>query len=179
MEPIKYADEAKVVAAHLMTPDLANPAGNVHGGHVVRLADNLAYACASRFAGCLTTTAAVDRVDFLQPVYVGELLNMVARVEYAGTTSMELSVEIHAENLTTGQTRHTNSCHLTLVAIRDGRPAPVPRLVPRSHDDKIRYLRALERRTLGRRYRDQRIESAQHYAELDDAALDALMADDS
>src|SRR2546426_8982223 len=83
----RFADETEVKVAQLMTPEFANFFGNVHGGSLLRLVDNLAYVCAARYAGTVCTTAAVDRVDFFEPIHVGELLNLTARIAYVGRTS--------------------------------------------------------------------------------------------
>src|SRR2546429_243559 len=125
----KYADETEVKVAELMTQEWANFFGNVHGGSVLRLVDNIAYVCAARYAGTVCVTAAVDRVDFHEPIHVGELLNVTARINYVGRSSLEVEIDVHAEDITTGATRHTNSCHLTMVALKDGKPAEVPRLI--------------------------------------------------
>jgi acyl-CoA hydrolase len=172
----KYADESVVTAAELMTPDMANLVGNIHGGHVVRLADNLAMVCASRFAGAPSTSAAVDRVDFYEPVHIGELLLFSARVAYVHHTSMEVDVDVLAENIVTGETRLTNTCHFTFVAIKDGKATPVPALVCRTREDKERCLRARMRRDMGMRYREERQGLAAQFDDLDDMALDALIA---
>jgi acyl-CoA hydrolase len=171
----KYADESIVTAAELMTPDKANLAGNVHGGHIMMLADNLAMVCASRYAGASSVTAAVDRVDFYEPVHIGDLVLLTARIAYVHHTSMEVDVDVQAENIVTGETRLTNTCHLTFVALSDGKPVPVPPLVCRTRADKERCLRARMRRDLGMRYREERQGLAAQFDDLDDAALDALM----
>lgn len=178
MADSKFADETTVKAVHLMTPELANPIGNIHGGHVARLADNLGFVCASRFAGTPCVTASMDRVDYFEPVHIGEALNLEARVCYAGRTSLEIEVEAYCENLSTGERRHTTSCALTFVALKDGKPTPVPRLIPRSTQDKARYLRAKARREMGLRYREDRHGLAAQFDDLDDAQLDALIAQD-
>jgi acyl-CoA hydrolase len=175
---VTYADETVVRAAQLMTPDLANFVGNVHGGHVVFLADNLAFAYATRYAGTGCTSAALDRVDFYEPVHIGELLHPTARVCYTGHATMEVDVDVHAEEMASGAMRLTNTCHFTFVALRDGKAAPVLRLVPRTREGKARYLRAKERRDLGIQYREARQGAAARYDELEEDALDALIAQD-
>lgn len=176
MADVKFADETVINAAELATPDMANFAGNVHGGRIVLMADNLAFVCASRYAGATCVNAAMDRIDFYEPVHVGELLHLSARVAYTGHTSMEIDVDVHAEEITTGVMRRTNTCHLTFVALKDGKATPVPRLVPRTREDKARYLRAKTRREIGTRYREEREGVAGRYDDLDDAALDAMIA---
>ena len=140
----------------LMTPDMANFAGNVHGGTILKFLDQVAYACASRYAGRYVVTLSVDQVMFRQPIHVGELVTGFARVNYAGKTSMEVGVKIIAEHLITGEKRHTNSCYVTYVALDDdGKPSAVPPIVPETPDEKRRYERAAKRRAsrvMERRY---------------------------
>jgi uncharacterized protein (TIGR00369 family) len=176
MQAFKYADETEVKVAQLMTPEWANLFGNVHGGQVLHLVDNIAYVCAARYAKSVCVTAAVDRVDFHEPIHVGELLNLVARINYVGRSSMEVEINIFAEEIPTGSVRHTNTCHLTLVALKDGKPTPVPRLVCRTREDKARYIQAKMRREMGLRYREERDRFLQQFEDMDDAALDALIA---
>jgi uncharacterized protein (TIGR00369 family) len=173
----KFADETEVRAAQLMTQNLANHFGNVHGGEVLHLVDNIAYVCAARYCGGVAVTASVDRVDFHEPIHVGELLHLTARIVYVGRTSMEVEITIHAEDITTGRVRHTNSCHFTCVALKEGRPTPVPRLVCRTREDKARYIQAKMRREMGLRYREERDQFLQQFANLDDEALNALIAE--
>src|SRR5260221_2827579 len=103
----KYADLSEVKAAQLMGTEYANIIGNVHGGEVLHLVDNIAYVCAARYSGTAAVTASVDRVDFHQPIYVGELLNLVARIVYVGRSSLEVEINIYAEDIPTGRVRHT------------------------------------------------------------------------
>src|SRR5579872_6441770 len=129
MPEFKYADETEVRISQLMTPEWANFFGSVHGGQVLHLADNIAYVCAARYAGTVCVTASVDRVDFHEPIHVGELLNLMARIDYVGRSSMEVAIDVYAEEIATGTVRHTTSCHLTMVSLVDGKPAAVPRLI--------------------------------------------------
>jgi acyl-CoA hydrolase len=175
MPETKYADETEVKVAQLMTPEWANFFGSVHGGHVLHLVDNIAYVCAARYARTVCVTASVDRVDFYEPIHVGELLNLVARINYAGRSSMEVEINVYAEEIATGNVRHTNTCHITMVSLVDGKPHEVPRLVCRTREDKARYIQAKMRREMGLRYREERDEFVRQFAELDDAELDALI----
>lgn len=170
--PAKYADETEIRAAQLMGQEWANFFGNVHGGHVLHLVDNIAYACAARYAQTVCVTASVDRVDFHEPIHVGELLNLVARITYVGRSSMEVEINVFAENLTTGAVRHTNSCHLTMVALKNGKPAEVPRLVCRNREDKARFIQAKMRREMGFRYREERDRFLAQFEEMPDEELD-------
>src|SRR6187431_3202062 len=133
----------------LMTPDMANFAGNVHGGTILKFLDQVAYACASRYAGRYVVTLSVDQVMFRQPIAVGELVTFLASVNYTGTSSMEIGVKVVAEDILERSVRHANSCFFTMVAVdEDGRPTAVPALQPTSSDEKRRHAAALLRRQL-------------------------------
>ncbi|MFT4198309.1 MAG: acyl-CoA thioesterase [Pseudoxanthomonas sp.] len=133
----------------LMTPDMANFSGKVHGGAVLRLLDQVAYACASRYAGRYVVTLSVDQVTFREPINVGELVTFLASVNYTGTSSMEVGVKVVAEDIHSQSVRHANSCFLTMVAVDDqGKPTPVPPLQPRTPDERRRQAAAQFRRQL-------------------------------
>jgi acyl-CoA hydrolase len=133
----------------LMTPDTANFAGNVHGGSILKLLDQVAYACASRYAARYVVTMSVDRVTFRQPIYVGELVTFLASVNYTGRTSMEIGIKVVAENIRTQEVRHVNSCFFTMIAVDDDRtPVQVPLLVPSNPDEERRYQQAQARKEL-------------------------------
>jgi uncharacterized protein (TIGR00369 family) len=135
----------------LMTPDMANFAGNVHGGTILKLLDQAAYACASRYAGRYVVTLSVDRVTFLQPIHVGELVTFLAAVNHTGTSSMEIGIKVVTENIRTQLVRHANSCFFTMVAVDDaGRPAAVPPRAPATPDEVRRIEAAEQRRRLRR-----------------------------
>jgi acyl-CoA hydrolase len=140
----------------LMTPDTANFAGNVHGGTLMKLMDQVAYACASRYAGRYVVTLSVDQVTFRQPVQVGELVTFLASVNYTGTSSMEIGIKVIAENIRTQVVRHVNSSFFTMVAVDDERkPVAVPPLRPFTPDERRRHAAAEARREL-RREMEQR-----------------------
>ncbi len=131
----------------LMTPDTANFAGNVHGGNILKLLDQVAYACASRYAGRYVVTLSVDRVIFRQPVHVGELVSFLASINHTGTSSMEVGIKVLAENIRTQESRHVNSCYFTMVAVDDqNKPVAVPPLRPFTPDERHRYEAAIERK---------------------------------
>jgi acyl-CoA hydrolase len=133
----------------LMTPDMANFSGNVHGGTVLKFLDQVAYACASRYAGCYVVTLSVDQVMFRQPIHVGELVTFLASVNYTGTSSMEVGIKVLAENIRTQQTRHANSCFFTMVAVDDERkPVPVRALPIETADQQRRHAAAKVRKQL-------------------------------
>ena len=133
----------------LMTPDMANFSGKVHGGAILRLLDQVAYACASRYAGHYVVTLSVDQVTFRQPIAVGELVTFLASVNYTGSTSMEVGIKVVAEDIIGQSVRHANSCFFTMVAVGDdGLPTPVPPLEPQTADEQRRHAAARIRRQL-------------------------------
>ena len=152
----RHPRESETVMSELMMPNHANIMGNVFGGVILSLVDRIAAVCAIRHAKQQCVTVSVDKVDFKEPIHVGELVTGFARVNYAGKTSMEVGVKIIAEDLISGTKRHTNSCYVTYVALDDkGRPAPVPPIEPETPDEKRRYERAAKRRAsrvMDRRY---------------------------
>lgn len=133
----------------LMTPDTANFAGNVHGGTILKLLDQVAYACASRYAGRYVVTVSVDQVMFRQPVHVGELVTFLAAINRTGTSSMEVGIKVVAQDIRSQQTRHVNSCFFTMVAVDDERkPVAVPALRPETPEELRRLTAALVRKEL-------------------------------
>jgi len=144
----------------LMMPHHANIMGNVFGGHLLSLVDRVAAVAAIRHSHRPCVTVSVDKVNFREPIRVGELVTAFARVNFAGRTSMEIGVKVVAENVMTGERRHTNSCYLTYVALDDaGEPTPVPPVEPETPDEKRRHDRAAQRRAsrvMDRRYEQGR-----------------------
>lgn len=131
----------------LMTPDMANFSGNVHGGAILKLLDGVAYACASRYAGRYVVTLSVDQVIFRQPIHVGELVTFLASVNYAGRTSMEIGIKVVTENIQKRLVRHANSCYFTMVAVdEDMNPTAVPPLALITDDQRRRFNEAEQRR---------------------------------
>ena len=149
----------------LMTPDMANFAGNVHGGTILKFLDQVAYACASRYAARYVVTLSVDQVMFRQPIHVGELVTFMAAVNHTGTSSMEVGIKVMTENIRTQETRHANSCFFTMVAVGDDRkPVAVPALQPVTPDERRRHAAAEVRRQLRQEYakRYEALRSAPH-----------------
>ena len=135
----------------LMTPDTANFSGKVHGGTILKLLDQAAYACASRYAGRYVVTLSVDQVMFRQPIQVGELVTLMASVNHTGSSSMEIGIKVIAEEIRTKVVRHVNSCFFTMIAVDDsGKPTPVPAWVPASAEEKRRHAAAELRRSMRR-----------------------------
>jgi len=159
--PLYHPANHQLSMTVLMTPDMANFAGNVHGGTILKLLDQVAYACASRYAARYVVTLSVDQVLFLQPVHVGELVTFLASVNHTGSSSMEVGVKVIAENIRTQEQRHVNSCFFTMVAVDDDRkPVPVPALQPTTPEEIRRQadaqVRKQLRQELQQRYKDLR-----------------------
>ena len=135
----------------LMTPDTANFSGKVHGGAILKLLDQVAYACASRYAGHYVVTLSVDQVMFRQPIQVGELVTFLASVNHTGNSSMEIGIKVVAEDIRAKVVRHVNSCFFTMIAVDDdGRPTKVPALSPQTADERRRFAEAEVRRAMRR-----------------------------
>lgn len=146
----------------LMTPDKANFSGNVHGGTLLKYLDEVAYACASRYAGGYVVTLSVDQVTFRQPIHVGELVTFLASVNYTGRSSIEVGIKVITEDIHKKLVRHTNSCFFTMVAIDEqGKTVEVPKLAPSTEVEKRRFANAQERRAI-------RVELAERYKALND-----------
>lgn len=139
--PVNYS---RTTITELMIPSYANFGGKIHGGILLSLMDKVAYACASKHAGNYCVTVSVDKVEFLQPVEVGELVSLHASVNYVGRTSLIVGIRVEAQNVKQGTTKHTNSCYFTMVAKgEDDKPAMVPQLILETMEDVKRFIEAL------------------------------------
>src|SRR5437867_11461949 len=152
----RHPRESESMLTEFMMPHYANPRATVFGGHILALVDRVAAVAAIRHSHKPCVTVSVDKVDFREPIHVGELVTALARVNFAGRTSMEVGVKVIAENVLTGDKRHTNSCYVTYVALDDKRVlTEVPPIVPETPDETRRYDRAAKRRAtrvMDRRY---------------------------
>jgi acyl-CoA hydrolase len=136
MDP-KPVSASRTELAELMMPQHANILGKVFGGTILGLIDKAAASAAIRHAGRIAVTATFDQVVFHAPIEIGELVRIVAAVNAVGRTSMEMGVEVFAMNIRTGETRHTNTCYVTMVAVDDaGRPTPVPPLAVETDEER-------------------------------------------
>ena len=143
----KNVSETAVVLTQVMGPQDINSAGNVHGGVVMKLIDTAAGVVAFRHCRNNAVTASMDSVDFVYPVYSGDLVTFKASLNLAGKTSMEIGVRVETENLFTGEVRHTASAYLTYVALdKSGRPALIPELILETDEDRRRNREAQVRR---------------------------------
>lgn len=144
-------DNRTIIMSEVMTPEKANFAGNIHGGHLLQLLDKVAYACAARYSGCYVVTLSVDKVYFKQPIHVGELVTCLGCVNHVGHSSMEIGIKVIAENLETGEKRHTNSCYFTMVALdKNHQPTTVTPLTLRDDKDKKRFEEARIRKEVAK-----------------------------
>lgn len=147
MRAIKTVKESQHETSELMMPQDANNRGNVFGGVILSMMDKCAAIAAFRHCRANVVTASIDRVDFREPIHVGDLVVMKASVNYVGKSSMEVGVRVEAEELLTGKRRHTNSCYLTFVAIdASDCPIEVPELKPETPEEIRRYQAANDRR---------------------------------
>lgn len=175
MEP-KTVSETRLRLAQTMTPNDANVLGKVFGGSILALIDLTASAVSSRFAGTVCVTAAFDRVDFLQPVEIGELVELDGLVSYVGRTSVEVTIDVYATNLVRNERRHVNTARVTMVAMRDGKPSPVPRLLCETREEQLAFLEGRLRREL-RAERSAQMKGLYAKLEgLDDGALAGVLA---
>lgn len=155
----KTVKETSVIMSQVMMPQDINKSGNVHGGVIMKLIDQVASVVAVRHARSNVVTASIDRMDFLSPVFVGDLVTCKSSLNYAGRTSMEIGVRVESENLLTGECRHTVSAYLTFVSLDGtGHPKEIPPLILETEENKRRNAQAQARRDL--RLRERQNEKA-------------------
>lgn len=143
----KKVKDSRIIMSQVMLPQDTNPAGNVHGGSIMKFIDNAAASVAIRHTRANAVTASVDRLDFHHPVYLGNILTLKASLNSVGKTSMEVGVRVESENPYSGKISHTASAYLTFVSLdENGRPQDVPKLILETEDDKRRNLAAKSRR---------------------------------
>jgi acyl-CoA hydrolase len=159
----------------LATPDMANFSGNVHGGAILKVLDQVAYACAASYARSYGVTLSVDRVLFRDPIHVGDLVTFSASVNYTGRTSMEIGIRVDTTDIQSGASRHTNSSYFTMVAVDDsGSPVQVPPLRPHDAVGIQRFEAARPRRRA-----QCRQFQGPHAVELDATSVVAERVDDA
>ncbi len=159
MEQFKLASDSHIVMTQLMLPSHSNFSGKIHGGYVLNLMDQIAFACASKHSGQYCVTASVNRVDFLNPIEVGELLTLKAMVNFTGRTSMVVGLRVESENIQTGVKKHCNSSYFTMVAKdANGKSVPVPGLILNTKESIRRFTRSI-RRMEQTKMRDDRFNS--------------------
>ncbi|WP_418509708.1 acyl-CoA thioesterase [Corallibacter sp.] len=143
----KPVDSSRVSISQLMQPSHSNFGGKIHGGYILSLMDQIAFACASKHSEAYCVTASVDTVDFLNPIEIGELVTMKASVNYVGRTSMVVGIRVESENIQTGTVKHCNSSYFTMVAKDDnGKTVDVPGLILNDKTEVKRFLKAIKRK---------------------------------
>jgi uncharacterized protein (TIGR00369 family) len=166
--PVSYS---QTTITELMIPSYANFGGKIHGGILLSLMDKVAYACASKHAGTYCVTVSVDKVEFLQPVEVGELVSMFASVNYVGRTSLIIGIRVESQDVKTGTVKHTNSCYFTMVAKDDENvPTEVPALILQNREDVKRFIEAMKMREIKHAVRES-MDDAKSHIEVEKATL--------
>ena len=156
MKAFKTVQESRITISELMLPSHSNFSGKIHGGYILSLMDQIAFACASKHSGAYCVTASVDKVDFLLPIEVGELVTMKASINYTGNTSMVVGVRVESENVRTGKVKHCNSSYFTMVAKdSNGLNTNIPGLILRSQAELRRYTRSLMRKLEAKKSTDE------------------------
>lgn len=143
----KTIEESIIQFSELMLPSNTNFGGKIHGGYILKLMDQIAFACASKHSGSYCVTASVDKVNFLNPIEVGELVTMKSSINFVGNSSMVVGIRVESENIRTGETKHCNSSYFTMVAINEtGQSAKVPGLILKKKIDLKRFIKAIKRK---------------------------------
>ncbi|MFV8343118.1 acyl-CoA thioesterase [Flavobacterium sp. XS2P39] len=141
----KTVASSNISISELMLPSHTNFSGKIHGGYILSLLDQIAFACASKFSGNYCVTASVDTVNFLKPIEVGELVTMKACVNYVGNSSMIIGIRVEAENIQTGKIKHCNSSYFTMVAKdKEGKSMLVPGLILSTMNEVRRFCNCIK-----------------------------------
>jgi uncharacterized protein (TIGR00369 family) len=152
----KTVSYSKTSLTELMIPSYANFGGKIHGGVILALMDKVAYVTAAKHADAYCVTASIDTVNFLQPVEVGEIVSLLASVNYVGRSSLVIGIKVISENIKTHLVKHTNTSYFTMVALNEkNEPAAVPGLVLETLEESRRFYQALRRKELRQHYRDE------------------------
>ncbi|MDY8138878.1 acyl-CoA thioesterase [Aquimarina sp. 2201CG5-10] len=156
MKRYKKSSESRVIISELMLPSHSNFSGKIHGGYILSLMDQIAFACASKHSETYCVTASVDKVDFRKPIEVGELVTLKASVNHVGSTSMVVGVRVEAENIQTGKVKHCNSSYFTMVAKNnEGESVKVPGLILENQTSVRRFVRSVIRKEDAKVRRDR------------------------
>lgn len=149
MSEFKHSTDSQVVISELMLPSHANFSGKIHGGYILSLMDQIAFACASKHSGHYCVTASVNTVDFINPIEIGELVTLKASVNWVGNSSMVVGIRVESEDIKTGVKKHCNSSYFTMVAKDDtGKNVAVPGLILRSNDEVRRFSKSIKRKAM-------------------------------
>ena len=154
--PYKSVRFSETVITELMIPEYSNFGGKIHGGVLLSLMDKVAYVCAAKHAGNYCVTASIDTVDFLQPVEVGELVSLMASVNYVGNTSVVVGIRVISENIKTNEINHTNTSYFTMVAKDEqNNLVQIPGLILEDREDVRRFIEARRRKDIKQNYRKE------------------------
>ena len=152
-KPVSFS---QTTITELMIPSYSNFGGKIHGGILLSLMDKVAYVCAAKHAGNYCVTASIDTVDFLQPVEVGDLVSLMASVNYVGKTSLVIGIRVESENIKTNKVYHTNTSYFTMVAKDEqNMPVIVPGLILENKEQVRRFVEAKRRKQLKQNYRQE------------------------
>ncbi len=163
MHPRRPQDSDTTIT-ELMIPSYANFGGKIHGGMLLSLMDKVAYACATKHAGNYCVTVSVDTVDFLQPVEVGDLVSLMARVNYVGNTSLVVGIKVITENVKKRTVKHTNTSYFTMVAKNDNdKLAKVPPLLLTTQEEVRRFAESILRKELKDYHHKKMNENKSHF----------------
>jgi uncharacterized protein (TIGR00369 family) len=156
MEGYKAVSYSETTLTELMVPSYSNFGGKIHGGIILSLMDKVAYVCAAKHAGAYCVTASIDTVDFLAPVEVGELVSLLASVNYVGNSSLVIGIKVISENVKTHVVKHTNTSYFTMVALDDhNKPVQVPGLILQSRNEVRRFFEASRRKDFKKHYKKE------------------------
>jgi uncharacterized protein (TIGR00369 family) len=149
LRKFKNIAESQITMSQLMLPSNTNFSGKIHGGYILSLMDQIAFACASKHSRNYCVTASVDTVDFLKPIEVGELVTLKASVNYIGRTSMVIGIRVEAETISSGEIKHCNSSYFTMVEKDDdGKSVAVPGLILKTETDIRRFVKSMKRQEM-------------------------------
>ena len=152
----KTVSHSKTTITELMIPSYANFGGKIHGGILLSLMDKVAYVCAAKHASTYCVTVSIDGVEFLQPVEVGDLVSLHASVNFVGKSSMVIGIRVMAENIKTGEQKHTNTSYFTMVAKdENSKPTEVPILILETSEEARRFMEAIKRKELKANYKTE------------------------
>ncbi|HMO60458.1 MAG TPA: acyl-CoA thioesterase [Ferruginibacter sp.] len=156
MEEYKKVSYSETILTELMIPSYSNFGGKIHGGVILSLMDKVAYVCAAKHADAYCVTASIEGVDFLAPVEVGELVSLLASVNYVGNSSLVVGIKVISENIKTHQVKHTNTSYFTMVAFGDdNKPVKVPALILENLEHARRFYKAFMRKELKKKYKSE------------------------
>ena len=168
----KDPKDSRITITQLMLPSHSNFSGKIHGGFILNLMDQIAFACGSKHSGYYCVTASVNKVDFLNPIEVGELVTLKASINFTGRTSMVVGVRVVSENIQTGARKHCNSSYFTMVAKDNGKSVPVPGIILSDVTAVRRFSRSIRRQeqseTRNAKYREANFKLEDHLTELKD-----------